>query len=109
VLKKLSAIGLLTLALSPFTAPFQTWDADDAKASQMAPLELFSAFRNDSDLCALVPVRDIDSDYVTIALLSGLTSLTSFVASCATACFTRSAVLTSNAAEYSIRTAILRL
>jgi hypothetical protein len=108
MLKKACALGLLLLVLSPFTAPFQTWNADDpANSSQAAPLELLAAFR-DGDLCALVPVRVIASDHLTLAPLSDL-AFTSFAVFSAATALPRSPTLTSETGEYSIRNGILRL
>lgn len=111
MLKRLCALGLLILALSPFTAPFQTWDADDAaRPSQVAPLELLAAFRDDGDPCALMPVRVIASDrLLTLAPLFGLlASISSSISSDSTSLI-RSTVLTADTGDSSSRTTVLRL
>ena len=109
MLKRVCALGLLVLALSPFTAPFQTWGAGDGRPPHVAPLELISAFRDDSDPCALVPVRVSASDHLTLAPLVGPLAFTSFAVSCNATALTRSAVLTSDTGKSSIRTTLLRL
>jgi hypothetical protein len=108
--KKVCAFGLLILASSPFTAPFQTCDTDHVRIPLMAaPFELLSTFGDDIDPCDLVSVPFIEPNRVTIAPLFGVLTLTSSVASYPATCLTRSAGPTSDTGDHSIQTTILRL
>ena len=64
------------------------------------------AFRDNGEPCALVPARVTASDYLTITPPFGILAFTSFAASFDATALTRSAVLTSDTSEASIRNTI---
>ena len=105
-MRKACAFGLLILALSPFTAPFQTWYTDHTTP---ATRELLPAFRDDTALWRLVPARVTELDRVTMPALVTLLTLKSSIASHTATRRTRPAELPRLRGEQSISTVILRL
>ena len=61
------AFVLLALALSPFSAPFQTAVVDNATAEQIVPVEALIALRESTDARAMVEQRAVEAGGVSIA------------------------------------------
>jgi hypothetical protein len=68
-LKRLLALVLLALALSPFNAPFHTAVVDNATTEQIVPVESLIALRESTDCRAMVQRRAVEPDGVSIAPL----------------------------------------
>jgi hypothetical protein len=73
MLKKLCAVGLLALAVCPFTAPFQTCDLGSARIPRSSTrlIDSASALPDESDPGSLVAPRSTAPGRLTIAPLPG--------------------------------------
>ena len=105
MLKRATALSLLILALSPFTAPFSAWDGGNGNETQIAPLESLLRARHDARGFSDASLGDTGC----VAHHSGPALLTSVESLHAAGVFTRVAASTSYAGDYRISTAILRL
>lgn len=97
MLRNLCALVFLALAVSPFTAPFQTWD--EAKATVVAPLN------NEDDPGSLVAPLVTKASRLTVAPPAGLV-ISYFVP---IACLTPFIPPTSHTRRDSIRPTVLRV
>jgi hypothetical protein len=105
MLKRATAIILLFLALSPFTAPFSSWDGDNGR--QIAPVE--SVFGSRHDAHGLFATSPGESGRWTRTLLAGFTIATLADITRTPGLFTRLGDVVSCTGDYPISTAVLRL
>jgi hypothetical protein len=108
LLKRSFAFVLLALALSPFTAPFQTGVLDSAKTEQIVSIESLFPLRENTDARALVHRRAVDPGGVSIAPLSDLPS-TSCIARCPSALLRRAASRMTCTADRRFLATVLRV
>ena len=69
LLKRLLALVLLALALSPFNAPFHTAVVDNATTEQIVPVESLIALRESTGCRAMAQRRALEPDGVSITPL----------------------------------------
>ena len=105
MLKRVTAISLLILAVSPFTAPFSAWDVGNGNETQIAPLESLLSARQSARSLSVAPSDDAGS----FAHHSGRTLVTSIETLDPAGFSTRVAASTGYTGDYHVSTAILRL
>jgi len=107
MLKRATAIILLFLALSPFTASFSSWDGDNDSGLQIAPVE--SVFVSRLHAQGLVATSLRESGCWVPTPMAGLIVVQLVNLAHIEGLFTRLAETTTYTGDYPISTAVLRL